>query len=179
MIPCIRPPKGGRFLEGLVSTLVLYAVAFLLLGISFLKDRKKTRMAVKKAWKVMENIMPEFLVVILFVGILLAIMDPALISSLIGKNSGLLGMAAALVVGSVTLIPGFVAFPTAAMLLQGGAGYMQIGAFVSSLMMVGVVTFPVEKRFFGTKLTLLRNVFALLFSILVALVIGYVMGGAV
>jgi len=55
---------------------------------------------------------------------------------------------------------------------------MQIGAFVSSLMMVGVVTFPVEKRFFGTKFTILRNVLAFLFSIVVALAIGYVMGGA-
>jgi hypothetical protein len=62
------------------------------------------------------------------------------------------------------------------MLLQGGAGYMQIGAFVSSLMMVGVVTFPIEKTYFGIKLTVLRNALAFLFSIVVALGIGYVMG---
>jgi hypothetical protein len=53
---------------------------------------------------------------------------------------------------------------------------MQIGAFVSSLMMVGVVTFPIEKTYFGIKLTVLRNALAFLFSIVVALGIGYVMG---
>lgn len=162
-----------------MSTIVLYGVAVGLFAYSFFRDRQKTKKALRKALAVMENIMPEFLVVILLVGVLLAFMDPALISVLIGTDSGVWGIIAALVAGSITLIPGFVAFPMASMLLQGGAGYMQIGAFVSSLMMVGVVTFPVEKRFFGTKLTILRNALAFLFSIVVALVIGSVMRGGV
>ena len=81
-------------------------------------------------------------------------------------------MIAAALVGAVTLIPGFVAFPTAALLLEGGAGVMQIGAFVSALMMVGVVTFPVEVRYFGRRLALARNLIAFLFSFLVAFVLG-------
>ena len=159
-----------------MSTYFLYGVTAILLVISFRKDRSKTRMALKKAVRAMEHILPEFLVVILLVGLLLALMNPQVISTLIGTDSGLWGTVLALLVGSATLIPGFVAFPTAAMLLQGGAGYMQIGAFVSSLMMVGVVTFPIEKTYFGIKLTVLRNALAFLFSIVVALGIGYVMG---
>ncbi|MGE0074929.1 MAG: permease [Sphaerochaetaceae bacterium] len=159
-----------------MSTIVLYGVTAILLAFSFFKDRKKTFQALRKAFKALENILPEFLVVILLVGLLLALMDPAFISRLIGVDSGILGMVIALLVGSITLIPGFIAFPTAAMLLQGGAGYMQIGAFISTLMMVGVVTIPVEKKFFGLKLTVLRNSFAFLFSIVVALVIGLAMG---
>jgi ABC-type multidrug transport system permease subunit len=75
------------------------------------------------------------------------------------------------------MIPGFVAFPTAALLLQGGAGYMQIGAFVSALMMVGIVTLPVEVKYFGKRLAILRNLFAFLFSFFVAIVIGLVVDG--
>lgn len=159
-----------------MSTIVLYGVTAILLAFSFFKDRKKTLQALRKAFKALENILPEFLVVILLVGLLLALMDSAFISRLIGVDSGILGMVVALLVGSITLIPGFIAFPTAAMLLQGGAGYMQIGAFISTLMMVGVVTIPVEKKYFGLKLTVLRNSFAFLFSIVVALVIGLAMG---
>ncbi|NCB01911.1 MAG: permease, partial [Spirochaetia bacterium] len=77
-------------------------------------------------------------------------------------------------VGAITLIPGFVAFPTAAMLLEGGAGYMQIAAFVSTLMMVGIVTLPVEIKYFGKRLAIYRNILAFAFSFLVAYVIGYV-----
>lgn len=54
---------------------------------------------------------------------------------------------------------------------------MQIGAFVSTLMMVGVVTAPVEIKYFGKRLTVARNVLAFLFSFIVAFVIGKVVGG--
>ena len=155
----------------------LYVVTAVLLIFSFYKDKKKTRNALKKAWKAFENILPEFLVVILLVGIMLAIINPDVIAKIIGADSGWGGVILAAIVGSVTLIPGFVAFPTAAMLLQGGAGYMQIGAFVSTLMMVGVVTMPVEIKYFGKKLTLYRNILAFIFSFIVAYIIGLVVTG--
>ena len=159
-----------------MCTIVVNGVTALLLFISFVKDRKKAVQALRKAWKALEHILPEFLVVILLVGLLLALLNPQAISAVIGKDSGLWGLLISLIVGSITLIPGFVAFPTAAMLLQGGAGYMQIGAFISSLMMVGVVTIPVERKYFGLRLTVGRNLLAFLFSVIVALVIGMVMG---
>lgn len=160
-----------------MDTYLLYGVTILLLALSFIKDKKKTKMSLKKAWKAFENILPEFLVVILFVGVLLAVLNTEVISKIIGTGSGWLGVALAAVVGAITLIPGFVAFPMAAMLLQSGAGYMQIGAFVSSLMMVGVVTMPVEIKYFGKKLTILRNVLAFIFSFVVAAIIGLVVSG--
>ncbi len=148
--------------------LILYSVTALLLMLSFLKDREKTKKALKKAWKAFENILPQFLVVILFfVSLLLSILDHETIVKIIGKESGWIGVVLAAIVGSVTLIPGFVAFPTAALLLEGGAGYMQIAAFISTLMMVGVVTLPVEIQYFGKRLTFYRNTLAFLFSFIV------------
>ena len=141
-----------------------------------MKDKNKTKMSLKKGWKSFENILPEFLVVILFVGTLLAVLDPAMISKLIGGDSGWIGVILASLVGSITLIPGFVAFPTAALLLQAGAGYMQIAAFISTLMMVGVVTMPVEIKYFGKKMTIYRNLMAFIFSFFVAYVIGRLVG---
>ena len=110
------------------------------------------------------------------VGILMAVLNPEVISKIIGSSSGWLGVLLASLVGAVTLIPGFIAFPTAALLLQNGAGYMQIGAFVSSLMMVGVVTMPLEMKHFGKRATLLRNALAFVFAFVAALVLGKVMG---
>jgi len=159
-----------------LDSYLLYGITIVLLLLSFFKDRKKTRMALKKGWKAFDNILPQFLVVILFVGVMLAVLDPQTISRLIGKNSGWVGVILAALVGSITLIPGFVAFPTAALILQAGAGYTQIGAFISTLMMVGVVTIPVEIKYFGKKMTLLRNLMAFIFSFFVAYVIGRVAG---
>ncbi|MBE3114717.1 MAG: permease [Actinobacteria bacterium] len=153
----------------------LYIVCIVFLIISFLKSREKTKKALIKAWKSFENILPLLLGVIFMVGILIAVLNTQVISKLIGSNSGFLGVAISSIVGAITLIPGFIAFPTAALLLENGAGYMQIAAFISSLMMVGIVTLPMEFKYFGKKISIVRNILAFLFSFLVAFVISKVM----
>lgn len=151
---------------------ILYAAAIVGLGISFFKSKKKTKMALKKAWKSFENIMPQFLFIIVLIGIMLTFLDEATISRLLGEESGVVGMLIAAVVGSVTLIPGFVAFPLAKSLLENGAGYGQITMFVTTLMMVGVVTMPTEMKYFGRSVTIRRNFFAFLYAVVISFVIG-------
>jgi uncharacterized membrane protein YraQ (UPF0718 family) len=107
----------------------------------------------------------------------MSVFNADLISKVIGNSSGWLGVILSAVVGSIALIPGFIAFPTADLLLDGGAGYMQIAAFISSLMMVGVVTVPVEIKYFGKRLTVIRNLMAFIFSLIVAVIIGKVVVG--
>lgn len=155
---------------------ILYVATGVLFAVSFAKDRIKTKMALKKAWKSVERILPQLLGIVFVVGIILALFDAQTISTLIGSESGVFGVLISAIVGAITLIPGFVAFPTAARLLENGAGYMQVAAFVSSLMMVGVATAPVEMKCFGKKLTLIRNIMAFIFSLLVAFIIGWVVG---
>ena len=156
-------------------TIILYVLAVAGLAISFFKDRGKTKMALKKAWKAFENILPQFLAILILIGLALAILSPETITQLLGANSGIWGVLAASILGSITLIPGFVAFPLAAALLKSGAGYMQIAAFVSTLMMVGIVTMPLEMKTFGKRATVVRNLSAFLFSLVAAFVIGVVL----
>jgi len=91
--------------------------------------------------------------------------SPELIGRFLGSNSGSLGVALAALVGSITLIPGFVAFPLAASLLNQGAGLVPIATFVPTLMMVGIVTLPVEIRYFGRKQAVLRNGISFVYAI--------------
>lgn len=154
-------------------TIALYVITIGLLLFSFFRDRDRTAAALKKAWKAFENILPQFLGILVLTGIVVAALDPATISRIIGAESGWFGAIGAALVGSITLIPGFVAFPTAALLLQGGAGHMQIAAFISTLMMVGVVTFPLERTYFGTRVAVARNVTAFFFSFVVAAVVAW------
>jgi len=132
-------------------------------------------MALRKAWKSFSSLLPEVLSIMMFVGISLAILSPDTISRLIGAESGPFGVAVALVAGSVTLIPSFVTFPLGAALLKDGAGYAQIAAFVSTLMAVGVVTLPVEIKYFNGYTAVLRNISALFVSIIFTIVIWRIM----
>ncbi len=156
-------------------TYILYGLAGIALVISFIKDRQKTKKALKKAWKAFENILPQFLSIIIIIGLALAILSPETITDILGTRSGIWGVLGAAIIGSITLIPGFVAFPLAAALLKNGAGYMQIAAFVSTLMMVGIITLPLEMKTFGKRATIIRNVSAFAFSLIVAIVIGVVL----
>jgi len=157
-----------------IQTYIFYGIAVGALGISFSKSKTRTLTALKKARKSFENILPQLLGVILIIGFLLAILDADVISKIIGEDSGWFGVVTAALVGSITLLPPYVAFPTASMLLDNGAGYVQIAAFISTLMLVGVATMPVEMKYFGKKLTILRNLYGFLFSFLVAIIIGMV-----
>ncbi len=154
--------------------IILYITTLVLLTASFLKSREKTIKALKKAWKSFENILPQFLSILIIIGIMLAALSPETISLIIGKRSGLIGIIVAALTGSVTLIPAFIAYPLAAALLKNGAGFMQIAVFVSTLMMVGIVTLPLEIKYFGKKAAILRNSLAFGFSFIVAIVIGVV-----
>lgn len=157
-------------------TEVLYTAAILWLILSFFKDRTKTVTALTKAWKSFENILPSVLTVLILIGFVLTLLDAENISKLLGSESGILGLCIAAAIGSVTLIPGFVAFPLATSLVSAGAGYAQIAIFISTLMMIGVATFPLEAKYFGKPTALKRNILSLLVAIITSLLIGGAMG---
>jgi len=141
---------------------------------SAVKDRTKTRLALLRAWKSFENILPQFGGIVILIAIMLALITPDTISRLLGGNSGVYGMLLTSVVGAVTLVPGFLAFPLAKSLVLLGAGVEQIAVLVSTLMMVGIVTLPLEIHYFGKKTAVTRNVLAYLASFLIAAVVGVI-----
>ena len=153
-----------------------YVVSVAAVCWSYKKDRKKTKQALMKSWKTFENILPAFAFILLLIGAAMALVSPAAVTELLGADSGATGMFIAAALGSITLIPGFIAFPLAKAVLDMGAGLMQVAVFISTLMMVGVVTAPMETQFFSRKTMLLRNGLSLLYSFLVAFVLAKVVG---
>lgn len=153
-------------------TVGFYFLILILLILSFTKSHQKTKMALLKAWKSFENILPLFLSILFIIGIMLAVLSPQVISKIIGSQSGWLGFIMAAIIGSITVIPGFVTFPLAAALLKNGAGITQIIVFISTSMMVGVITIPIEIKYLGRQVTYLRNSLALIFSFVIAFVMG-------
>lgn len=154
---------------------LMYILAIALFIISIYKDKNKSKMAIKKAWKSFENILPQFITIIIVIGIALAFINAKTISSIIGDSSGYFGVLTASIIGSITIIPSFVAFPLAKVLLENGAGIPQMAAFISTLMMVGIVTIPLESKYWGKKATLIRNILAFIFSLIVAVIMGVVL----
>jgi hypothetical protein len=95
---------------------------------------------------------------------------------LLGAGHLLAGTAIASAFGSITLMPGFIAFPLSGILLQKGVPYMVLSALTATMMLVGVVTFPIEREYLGVKVALLRNLAGLFIALSVAVAVGLVYG---
>jgi uncharacterized membrane protein YraQ (UPF0718 family) len=157
-----------------MSSIILYLIAFLLFLISYKRDRRKTKKALLTGVKAIENILPQFLGIILIVGLTLSILNPEIISKIIGSNSNILGVLLSSILGSIAMMPTFVAFSTGDMLLKNGAGIAQVAALISTLTLIGIVTIPLEVKYIGKKAAIYRNVVAFIFSIIVAFFVGLV-----
>jgi uncharacterized membrane protein YraQ (UPF0718 family) len=155
-----------------MELIVLYAVTGIALAVSFVVDWKKSLLALKKAGKQLLNILPLFLFMLVCISIILTLIPEQLISRALNKSNTAVGMLLASLIGSVTIIPGFIAFPLAAILRARGVPYMVLSAFTTTLMMVGVLTFPLEKEYFGFKQSFLRNLFCVLIALFIAFITG-------
>jgi uncharacterized membrane protein YraQ (UPF0718 family) len=148
----------------------------LLTTILFIIDREKTVRGLKIGFKKIRKNLPVFLNMIILVAFSLYFVSDDLILRFLGEGSGAAGVALAGGLGSIAFMPGFVAFPLAGILLEKGVSYTVIAAFTTTLMMVGIVTYPVEKDFFGLKITVIRNTLSLIMAIIVSIVIGLFYG---
>lgn len=151
-----------------VFTYSFYGLTAVLLILSLVKDKSKTLLSLKKAWKMFIGILPQFVAILLFVGLALAVLSPETIRHIIGEETGFIGMLLSSLIGAITLIPVMIAFPIVAELLKSGAGIIQMAVFVSALTTVGIITIPIEIKYLGKKIAVLRNVLAFAFSFITA-----------
>ncbi len=152
----------------------LWIIAGIALFASFAADRRKTRAAALQGLKMFLGILPMLLGVLAAVSLVLTAVTPAMLERIL-SGTGLLPFFSALTIGSIALIPGFIAYPLAALLRQNGASMPVLAAFITSLMMVGILTLPLEARYFGWRAALLRNWLALCGAVLVAVGMSWVL----
>ena len=156
--------------------LILYLATAILFIISFFANKQKTLKALKIAHKKFIKIAPAFLSMLIFISIIIYLFPQELILKYLGIGNKYISTLFASLIGSITIMPGFIAFPLAGILRQQGVPYMVISAFTTTLMLVGIITFPVEKEYFGVRITIIRNIICFIIAIIVALVIGIVFG---
>lgn len=155
--------------------LVLALVSVVAVILSFIGNRDKTVLGLKKGLKMFLGILPSLLNILIIVSVLLFLVPQETMVNLLGKNSGLTGISIAAIVGSISLIPGFIAFPLAAVLIKSGVSYSVTAVFITTLLMVGVITLPLESKYFGMKTAVIRNLLSFAGAILIGAVMGMVM----
>jgi uncharacterized membrane protein YraQ (UPF0718 family) len=155
---------------------VLYVITTLLFGVSILANPHKTGQALRTALGRFMQVAPAFSAMLLVVPVALYLVPDALLTRVLAQGNKWLALGSAAGLGSVSIMPGFIAFPLCGILRNKGALYMVLSGFSTSLMMVGIVTFPLEKAYLGTRLALIRNAVGLAIAVVVALATGLYFG---
>lgn len=152
--------------------LYLIAITIIAIIVSVIIDRKKTAQGIRKGLHMLIILLPQFLMLIIFVSVFITLMPQETLTTVLGQQTGSLGVAVAACLGSVALVPGPIAFPLAGMLAESGVSLTVIAVFITTLMMVGVLTFPVEKVYLGVRLAIFRNLLSFVGAIFIGILVG-------
>ena len=155
---------------------ILYVSTLLLFGVSLWANFHKTVQALRIALGRFMRIAPAFIVMLMMVPVALYLVPDHLLTRVLAQENKWVAVGSAVGLGSVSIMPGFIAFPLCGILRDKGALYMVLSAFSTTLMMVGIVTFPLEKAYLGTRLALGRNAVSLVIAVVVALATGLYFG---
>ncbi|MFP4457195.1 MAG: hypothetical protein ACLFPS_05995 [Clostridia bacterium] len=153
----------------------LYIVTIVMSVVSLVISKEKTIKGYKIGWKKFNKILPNYLKLLILIAVVLFFTEDLIVKYLAG-NQPFIGLGLSVFLGSITMMPGFIAYPLAGILVSKGVPYMVVAGFVTSLMMVGVLTYPVEKEYFGVKGTIYRNIVSVVISIIIAISTGVFYG---
>lgn len=152
-------------------SLVLGVATLGALTLSAVRDRDRTRTALRLAARSGLGLLPGLLAVLAGVGLSLAAIPPAGVAALF-HHHGQVGFFLLAGLGALLTIPGPVAYPLAGSLHQMGASLPALASFITTLTMVGTLTAPLEIKAFGRRFTFLRQGL----SLALALLVGGLMG---
>lgn len=158
-----------------IFTVVLWIITGIAFVLSIIKDKNKTLSSMQMARGMMKNMMGEIVGILFLIGLILTFIPPETVKGFMEKTNTLVATTASALVGGITIIPAFVAFPLVGSLMEAGLSIVPAVAFLTTLTMVGVVTFTLEKEEFGLKFTVVRNSLSFGFAVIIALVMGVLM----
>ena len=155
---------------------ILAIVTICALIVSAFINRKKTLEGLKRGAKMFINVLFPFLTILILVSFFLSAISKETIIQWLGQSAGPDAYVIAALVGSISLIPGFIVYPMGSVLIKMGVGYPVIAIFITTLMMVGVFTLPLEAKYFGFKTAVIRNSLSFIAAIVIGLAVGLLWG---
>jgi len=141
--------------------------------VSVIMSRRKTWMGIRKGISMFIKLLPVLLLMLALVSVVLFLIPNDTLVQYMGEGSGLKGWLTAAFLGSVALIPGFIAYPICGILLKSGVAYSVIAVFITTLMMTGFITLPLEAKFFGWRTSIIRNTFSLVAALFIGLLMSF------
>jgi len=154
---------------------ILLAVTAALLAYSTFRSGAKTTKALRIALKQFLNVLPFFIAVFAMIGLFEVVLTPEQIQGWLGTGQGLLAPVYAAVFGGLATGPPAAVFPLGQYLLAQHASVAAVATLLIAWVAVGTMTLPAEIRFFGARFALSRWTLALVLSVGLGVVMGWVL----
>jgi uncharacterized membrane protein YraQ (UPF0718 family) len=144
-------------------------IAFGLLVFSYFKEKQRTKEAIRVTFKIFYTVMPVLILVFVLMGLIQAYVSRETIAAILGKQTGVMGILYAEMIGSIALFLPPAVFPFGGYLHDNGAAYGPIAGFVFTAILIGVTTLPLEFKLLGKRFTIARNIFTFVIAFFLAL----------
>jgi uncharacterized membrane protein YraQ (UPF0718 family) len=151
---------------------LLIIISLISIVVSTIASWSRTVEGLKRGLMMFIKLLPTLINVLILVSIFFYLVPNEKLVQWMGESSGVEGYIIAGITGSLSLIPGFIAFPLSSVLIKSGVSYPVLAMFITTLLMVGIFTLPIEKEFFGWRISIIRNGLSVVGAVICALIIG-------
>ncbi len=137
--------------------------------------RSKLKSAFGQTLKTLVMIFPMLLAVIGLIGLFKTFITPEMLHTLF-NGSVLHDMLMGVGLGGLSVGQPFLSYIVGGELLDEGASFYGVTAFILAFVTLGVIQLPLEFSIFGFRFALLRNLLSLLFAFVLSLAIALTLG---
>lgn len=140
----------------LIPTLIMAAIALILLGVGYSKGSNLHLIGLRSAWRMTYQVLPLLIFAFIIAGMIQVLLPQNLLDRWVGAESGLRGILIGTVAGGLTPGGPYVALPVIAGFLKSGAGVGTMVAYLTSWSLWAVARLPMEFGILGWRFTLVR-----------------------
>ena len=140
----------------LIPTLVMAAIAAILLVVAFFRGQGEHLVGLRAALDMTVQILPLLIFAFIVAGLVQVLLPQEALVKWVGVESGLRGLFIGTVAGAVAPGGPYVSLPIAAGLLSSGASVGTMVAFLTGWSLWAISRLPMEVGILGWRLTLIR-----------------------
>ena len=162
----------------LIPTLILGAIAIILVIVGIIQGNGAHITGLKSAWAMTIQVLPLLIFAFIVAGMVQVLIPRELMAKWVGTESGFRGILIGSIAGGLSPGGPYVSLPIVAGLIKSGAGVGTMVAFLTGWSIWAVGRIPMEVGILGWKFTLIRIVFTCIFPPVAGLIAHYLFANA-
>jgi uncharacterized membrane protein YraQ (UPF0718 family) len=150
------PQTSSRNLNMLIPTIIMAAIAIILLYIGYIRGQGQHVMGLKSAWTMTWQVLPLLIFAFIAAGMIQVLIPEEIVTKWVGGQSGWRGILIGCVAGGLTPGGPYVSLPIVAGLAQAGAAIPTLVAYLTAWSIYAVARLPMEVGLMGPRFVFVR-----------------------